>query len=195
MRLHRTRGGSKPVKTPVARLAPKWSYRYQRQHGQFEYTFTLGAMNVSAVAMRTCRHGGSPLRSSPIRDRKLPSLNIGTQCGFALAHIDRPPLLDHHHVQIVGRRGREKVPSPQPWLQGALSLLSPFVRHSRSGPKPKLSSFAHHCKCSSSIRATRATASNDDPREHSRRARLLTLPASSPQLRCENEANRECVHN
>jgi hypothetical protein len=64
LRLDRIRIRSEPIKPSVAVLAPKWPYRYQRQHRQFEYSSTLRAMNVFAVAMRTCRHGTSPLSST-----------------------------------------------------------------------------------------------------------------------------------
>jgi hypothetical protein len=89
MRLDRIRIRSKRIKPPVAVLAPKWPYRYQRQHRQFEYSSTLRAMNAFAVAMRTCRHGTSPLRPIPLRDRTLPSI-----CGKARKReITRPPAL------------------------------------------------------------------------------------------------------
>jgi hypothetical protein len=51
------------------------------------------------------------------------SSNLGTRCEIALAYFARPTHLADPRVQLEGWREREKVPSPQPWLQGALSLF------------------------------------------------------------------------
>jgi hypothetical protein len=194
MRLGRIRRRSKPIKTPVAVLAPKWPNRYQRQHRQFEYASTLRAMNVFAIAMRTCRHGTSPLRRIPIRDRKLRSLNIGTRCGIALAPFGRPPHLACPHVQMVGQRGRERLPSPQPWLRGPLSLPSPFASNFMHRATPKLFSFAHSRKFLSAIRATRSAASGYSPLKHPRRASLFAPAGPRKRSKSGRCANLNRIH-
>src|ERR1700733_1304046 len=114
------------------------------------------------------------------------------QCGHAGTVVllsDPSRSVIENHLQFVGRRGREKLPNPQPWLPGPLSLLSPFAGNSMHRPKPKLFSFAHSCKFPTVVCPTRATASRNAQLEQS------DTPPSSPQLRHENEANRRCVLN
>jgi hypothetical protein len=41
------------------------------------------------------------------------------------------------------RRGRRRVPSPQPWLRGSVALTSPFARDFISCAKSRLFGFAH----------------------------------------------------
>ena len=186
VRLDRIRSRSKPIKPPVAFLAPKWPYRYQCQHRQFEYASTLRTVNVFAVAMRAYhRHGTSPLSTIPIRNRKLRSSTAGTQCGIALARFSRPPHLAGPHVQIAGRQGREKTPSPQPWLQGSLSSLAIRARsYARSQIETVLFCTLPPILPVNLPPAIRALIVR---RSAQRR------PPSSPQRRRENAANRDCV--
>jgi hypothetical protein len=72
---------------------------------------------------------------------------------------------------------------PQPWLQGPLSLLSPFARDSMRRASAELSPFAQFRKFCSSIRATRATASRRAPLEQPHPTRLFA-PAA-PRKRSE----------
>jgi hypothetical protein len=159
VRLDRIRSRSKPIKPSIAVLAPKWLYRHQRQHGQFEDASTLRPMDVFAVAMRTCRHGTSPLRPLRIRDRKLLSLNVGIRCGIALAPI-RPATASRLSPRSNCGKARKREITQPPALVARSSLTSLAIRarfYAESPPETVL--FCTLLQILRSAPATRATPS------------------------------------
>ena len=147
-------------------------------------------MNGFAVAMRTYHcHVTSPLTSIPTPDRKLSfeHRNRLQNCARLI-----PPATAAHlspRSNLWDSEEERDYPAPSPGCR----VLSPFSRHS-----PVILCIAPPRNCSLlyiSANFLHHSAQRAPPLHAIARSSSRTAPASSPQLRCEHKANRECVLN